>query len=226
MIENVIVGNLSANCWIVPLNENADETKLSPCIVIDPGADASLIIARLETLCMYPRYILLTHGHFDHTGAVAELMDYFHQYEPELAIHPEDAAFINPETQEELFNSFSFFERRYASVIWQPLPVLPSILLNDNDEIGPFKVIHTPGHSLGSVCFFYQAENVLFSGDTLFAGGIGRNDGPGGSPLAMRKSLKRLLLMDAEMKVFPGHGPATTIRKEFWRRNEHLEDTD
>ncbi len=217
MIEHITVGRLSVNCWIVPLNEkNTDDTTPRPCIVIDPGADASLIIARLETLRMYPQYILLTHGHFDHTGAVSELMDFFHRHKPEFAIHKDDADFVNPEKQQTFFEDLSAEQRRFAEVIWAPVPVLPSILLKADDEIGPFKVMHTPGHSLGSVCFLYQSEHILFSGDTLFAGGIGRSDGPGGSTAAIGKSLKRLLLMDETMQVFPGHGPTTTIGGEFW----------
>jgi glyoxylase-like metal-dependent hydrolase (beta-lactamase superfamily II) len=93
---------------------------------------------------------------------------------------------------------------------------IPSILLQEGDTIGPFRVIHTPGHSLGSVCFFDEAKQQLFSGDTLFDGGIGRSDGPGGSTELIGKSLKKLLLMDKNIEVFPGHGSTTTIGGEFY----------
>jgi glyoxylase-like metal-dependent hydrolase (beta-lactamase superfamily II) len=219
MIEHVIVGNLSVNCWIIPIGENSDQPQTNPCILIDPGDDAHLIIARLETLRLHPQYILLTHGHFDHTGAVADLMEHFHQYKPELAIHKDDADFVNPDKQHTLFANLSPAQQRFGAMIWAPMP-RPTILLKDDDTIGPFKVMHTPGHSLGSVCFFDQARNQLFSGDTLFAGGIGRSDGPGGSTMLIGKSLKKLLLMDANIEVFPGHGPATTIGQEFWQRGE------
>jgi glyoxylase-like metal-dependent hydrolase (beta-lactamase superfamily II) len=222
MIEHVTVGDLAVNCWIVPLDKNADEHRSSPCIVIDPGADASLIIARLETLRWYPQTILLTHGHFDHTGAAAELMDHFTGYKqgfplwkPELAIHEDDADFVNPDKRQRLFEDLSPAQQRFAALIWTPMPN-PTLLLKAGDEIGPFKVIHTPGHSLGSVCFFDQAKNRLFSGDTLFAGGIGRSDGPGGSTELIGKSLKKLLLMDKNIEVFPGHGETTTIGGEFY----------
>lgn len=222
MVESIIVGQLSVNCWIIPLEETNAQNNPQPCAVIDPGADVSLIIARLETLCLYPRYILLTHGHFDHTGAVAELMD-FYQDKPELAppilaLHPADAELVNPETRHHLFDTLTAAQKRFAEIIWAPIP-LPALLLKEGESIGPFKVMHTPGHSAGSVCFFDQDRNYLFSGDTLFAGGIGRSDGPGGSPEAIGKSLKRLLLMDVNIEVFPGHGPATTIGKEFWMKN-------
>ncbi|MDR2900162.1 MAG: MBL fold metallo-hydrolase [Treponema sp.] len=224
MTEHVIVGKLEVNCWIIPLDKNPiDKNQLSPCILIDPGADAANIISRLETLRLYPQTILLTHGHFDHTGAVAELMDFFREQMPELAapvlaIHKDDAVFVNPETQHMLFDTLSTPQRRFAQIIWAAMP-LPTRLLKDGDEIGPFKVIHTPGHSLGSVCFFDQVKNQLFSGDTLFAGGIGRSDGPGGSTEAIGKSLKKLLLMDKNIEVFPGHGPTTTIENEFWMKD-------
>jgi glyoxylase-like metal-dependent hydrolase (beta-lactamase superfamily II) len=228
MIENVIVGKLAVNCWIIPLNEkNADESTLAPAIVIDPGDDASLIITRLAELRLFPRYILLTHGHFDHTGAVAELMEHFSGQNsklapPILAIHEDDAPFVHPETRQAYFEAhLTPAHVRYAAIIWTPMPI-PSILLKDGDEIGPFRVIHTPGHSLGSVCFFDEARNQLFSGDTLFAGGIGRSDGPGGSTKLIGKSLKKLLLMDKKIEVFPGHGPATTIGAEFWESDLQL----
>jgi glyoxylase-like metal-dependent hydrolase (beta-lactamase superfamily II) len=222
MIENIIVGKLAVNCWIIPLNEKtADETQSAPCIVIDPGDDASLIIAQLEASRLFPRYILLTHGHFDHTGAVADLMEHFSEYTPELAIHEDDAAFVNPETRQAYFQAnLSAAHARYAEVIWLPIPI-PTRLLKEGDEIGPFSVIHTPGHSLGSVCFFDKAKKQLFSGDTLFAGGIGRSDGPGGSTELIGKSLKKLLLMDKNIEVFPGHGPATTIGREFWLKDDY-----
>lgn len=224
MIEHVITGKLAVNCWIIPLNKNTGKNQTSPCIVIDPGEDASLIIARLEDLRLYPRYILLTHGHFDHTGAVSNLMDFFHRYEPELAppilaLHHDDAVFVNPETRYSLFDTLSPQQRRFAEIIWAPIPV-PDMLLHDGDSIGPFKVIHTPGHSSGSVCFFNEDEQQLFSGDTLFAGGIGRSDGPGGSGESIRKSLEKLLAMDADIQVFPGHGPTTTIGGEAWMKDQ------
>jgi glyoxylase-like metal-dependent hydrolase (beta-lactamase superfamily II) len=203
MIENVVVGRLAVNCWIIPLNDEHAQDGLQPCIVIDPGADALHIIARLEELRLYPRYILLTHGHFDHTGAVAALLETFHQYEPKLAIHEKDMIRIKTVTP----NTF-------AAKLWTPIPN-PSFFLNEGDAIGPFKVLCTPGHTFGSVCFYDESKNLLFSGDTLFANGYGRTDGPGGSFPAMQESLKRLSLLKAETQVFPGHGETTTIAGEF-----------
>ncbi len=215
MAERVIVGDLSVNCWIIPLDEKSSKKNLFPCIIIDPGADASLIIARLETLNLYPRHILLTHSHFDHIGAVPDLMDFFGEFSPELAVHHEDAHRLGPDAMPAHLADFSsVWGNSYVKSLWKIMPA-PTRLLKEADEIGPLRVLHTPGHTPGSVCFYNQAEARLFSGDTLFAGGIGRTDLPGGDWSAMEKSLTRLSLIEGNTRVFPGHGPDTTIGTEF-----------
>jgi glyoxylase-like metal-dependent hydrolase (beta-lactamase superfamily II) len=97
--------------------------------------------------------------------------------------------------------------------LWKPLPPAGRLLAG-GDTIGPFTVIHTPGHTPGSVCFYDDEAGVLFSGDTLFRGGYGRTDLPGGSWSKLEQSLKLLLAMDGDITVCPGHGPATTIGTE------------
>jgi glyoxylase-like metal-dependent hydrolase (beta-lactamase superfamily II) len=101
----------------------------------------------------------------------------------------------------------------YVDDLWEPLPP-PNRLLSEGDIIGPFKVIHLPGHSPGSAGFYNETAQALFSGDTLFNGGIGRTDLPGGDWNTLAASLKRLFTMDKNIKVYPGHGPATTLGDE------------
>jgi glyoxylase-like metal-dependent hydrolase (beta-lactamase superfamily II) len=173
-------------------------------------------------LKLCPRYILLTHGHFDHVAALPELLSalagdpaFASRPSPEIAIHREDAAYIGPGAYEthRLSLAAATGSSEYIDRIWQPIPA-PTRLLEEGDRAGPFTVLHTPGHTPGSVCFFMEREKLLFSGDTLFQGGEGRTDLPGGDFQAIVKSLRRLLALDSGIAVFPGHEAATTIGEE------------
>ena len=187
---------------------------IDPCAVIDPGDEASFIIDHLQKLNLFPKYILLTHGHFDHLGALPLLVNAF---APVIAIHRDDSLYLGPKAiiahKADLMAVMGgdFFGTNFRS-----LPE-PGILLSDGDEIGPFKVIHLPGHTAGSVAFYDEKAAILFSGDTLFYGNCGRTDLPGGDSRKLKNSLKRLLSMDGSIKVLPGHGPVTSIGQEAER---------
>jgi glyoxylase-like metal-dependent hydrolase (beta-lactamase superfamily II) len=228
MVEEVIVGALATNCWIYPLeNDAADaspdtESRKKPCAVIDPGADAEAIISRLESLGLYPKYILLTHGHFDHIGAVGPLAAHYPD-KPRIAIHRGDASRIGQNAyraHKAGFDSIGLSTEELAVPLGIDMKTLRSsvpeadILLEDGDRVGPFTVIHLPGHSPGSVGFYNEEDAVLFSGDVLFKGDIGRTDLPGGDWDQMKNSLKRLFTLDPKTRVYPGHGPATTLAEE------------
>lgn len=149
--------------------------------------------------------IVLTHAHWDHLVAAARLRELtgarvaVHSQDAPLAAHPVTLGMRLP---------------------FEIPPVTADRLLGDEDqvEIGRlrFQVIHTPGHSLGSICLHEPAEKVVFTGDTLFDGACGRMDFPGGSETEMRKSLRMLGALPPETKVCPGHGPATTIGAQGW----------
>ena len=147
------------------------------------------------------KLIVTTHGHWDHIGENAAVAD--HTGAP-IAVHPLDAyRLTNPQP------------------LWAPFeipPCVPAVELAEGGEIrfGEIRltVIHTPGHTEGSVCLWSAEDGVLFSGDTLFAGGWGRVDLPGASPEAMVGSLARLATFDDPLRVLPGHGPETTIGRE------------
>jgi glyoxylase-like metal-dependent hydrolase (beta-lactamase superfamily II) len=214
--EPLVLGAIATNCWIVPLDDSSSNGgALRPCAVIDPGDQANVIIARMERLHLYPRLILLTHGHFDHVAALPDLREAFSVHDPIIAIHREDAACLGPEAKAVHQASFTAAagNSAYVDNLWKPLPA-PTRLLNDGDVIGPFTVIHTPGHTPGSLCLWLENEKTLFSGDTLFRDGMGRTDLPGGDWPALQKSLTRLLSLDGDTAVYPGHGSATTIKRE------------
>jgi len=195
--QQVVVGPLETNCYIYYCEETLE------CAVIDPGAEAEKIFPIITSFQLRPVIILNTHGHVDHTGANVEIKERYHI---PIALHSADL----PLLEESLQLEFGLM------VGASPTP-RPDQLLADGDEIPVgrqvLKVIHTPGHSPGSVCF--HTGNILFTGDTLFCGGVGRTDLPGGSWKQLSQSLKnRIITLPDETIVLPGHGPRTTIGEE------------
>ncbi|MDR2258633.1 MAG: MBL fold metallo-hydrolase, partial [Treponema sp.] len=138
-ITHITVGEIETNCWIYPLNS-------TECAVIDPGAEADKIIARLKTLKLYPAYILLTHGHFDHIAALPRLAAaYAAPPAPVIAIHREDAEYLGPAAYPVHCRSFTAAAGNagYIDALWEDMPS-PAVLLSEGDAIGPFRVLHLP----------------------------------------------------------------------------------
>lgn len=186
------VGALATNCYIVVSQKGNG-------FIIDPGDDAKEIKAFLSKQHIAAKFIVNTHGHIDHIKADADLglPVYAHEAEREMISEPEKNVMTS------FFGSFK--------------PVIPMRLLKDGDTIEldemVFKVIHTPGHTMGSICLF--GDRVLFSGDTLFKDGVGRTDIPGSSYESLQGSLKKLALLPEVVKVYPGHGAQTTVGREL-----------
>jgi glyoxylase-like metal-dependent hydrolase (beta-lactamase superfamily II) len=196
IIHTLTVGPMQANCYLLECEETHS------AIVIDPGDDAEEILDVLEKRKLNLGFIINTHGHIDHISANADLKK---KTSAKLYIHRLDADMIvNPHK-----NLSSFIGRDISS------PSADKILEDgDNLEVGTIilKVIHTPGHSPGSICLL--ADESVFTGDLLFAGSIGRYDFPGSSYNQIMESLNKIMELDDNLVVYPGHGPATTIGEE------------
>jgi len=220
-IYHLTVGAIATNCWIYPL-----EGKPGRCAVIDPGEEADRIIAFLDQEKLVPAYILLTHGHFDHIAAVPALAAEYRKRTGasseddsiEIAIHAEDAHYLGPSSFPVHTNSMRIAagSTEYLDALWEDMPPADRTLA-EGSSIGPFTVLHLPGHSCGSIGLWDKDAGILFSGDTLFCGDYGRTDLPGGSEEQLFASLRRLFAMDGGIQVCPGHGPATTLAAEAAR---------
>ncbi len=195
-IIKLTVGEMEENCYIIT---GPGDT----AIVIDPGAAAELIAGELDGRKLSLRKILLTHGHFDHIGAAQWLRE--HYYAP---------VYVGGEDEEMLS------DRKKSGADMLPYapfhPVEADARLKDGDVICEgsmkIKVISTPGHSKGSVC--YMVEDCIFTGDTLFKGSVGRTDLYGGDPKTLAESLKKLTDLQEEYRLFCGHGEDTTLSEE------------
>jgi len=202
----LVLGPIEANCWITESDDIVS--------VIDPGDEAGTIISILKEKSLTPKYILLTHGHFDHIAAVPSLAAAFNP-RPQIAIHRLDSHFLGPDAYKTqcLSAKAALGDISFIDKSWQNMPSA-DILLDDGSQIGPFTVLHLPGHTPGSAAFWNKDSNLLFTGDTLFRNGYGRTDLPGGSKEQLFKSLERLFEMDPDTAVYPGHDETTTIGQE------------
>ncbi|MFO7557715.1 MAG: MBL fold metallo-hydrolase [Desulfobacterales bacterium] len=197
IIKELAVGPIMANCFIV----GCEDTRKA--VVIDPGDDADRILLSLAESKLTVKYLINTHGHFDHVGANRKMKE---ATGAELMIHPLDAPMLGILTS--AASSFGL------SVENSP-DADKEIVDGDIISFGKvaLKVIHTPGHSPGGVSLY--AEGHVFVGDTLFAGSIGRTDFPGGDYNTLISSIqKRLFPLGDDTRVYCGHGPQTTIGQE------------
>lgn len=189
LIKSFTLGHVQTNCYIV-----TDEQTLE-CAVIDPGAEANTVMHYLEDNKLICRYILLTHGHFDHTGAVEELMK---------------------QTGATVCMSRKDVRKAITEMGFKYAPPKGTLFFKEGDtfNVGAlvFEVIETPGHSEGSVTF--RCGSALFTGDTLFKDSCGRTDFPGCNAKDMMRSLKKLYELSGDYEVYPGHMEDTTLERE------------
>ncbi|MCL4519125.1 MAG: MBL fold metallo-hydrolase [Thaumarchaeota archaeon] len=207
-VEALVVPPLGNNVYVV-YEDGSDS-----CLIIDVAQGSDAILRRLKELEVRPKTIVNTHGHTDHTAEDEELRK---ATGAKLAIHELDAYRLA--TEDEASRELRIEKR----------PIEADIQLVDGQVLSvgsgvELQVLHTPGHTEGSICLFDQRRNQLFSGDTLFAGGYGRTDGSGADPSALVSSLKRLMGLPHETDVYPGHGSFTTIGDETWLREMVGED--
>lgn len=194
IVKTYPLGELQTNCYL------AIDEKTNKAAIIDPGAEANYLIKEIKNLGIEIEVILLTHCHFDHNGAVEELKK---EYDVDVYLNKAEEEYM------EMDNSGIFGK-------------LPNIykFINEGDEIKVgelgLKAIFTPGHTKGGTCFL--VEDKVFTGDTLFQGSIGRTDFLGGSYNELIESIQsKLMILDDNIEVYPGHGPKSTIIYERTR---------
>ncbi|MGL5433856.1 MAG: MBL fold metallo-hydrolase [Lachnospiraceae bacterium] len=198
-IKTCVLGQVGTNCYLV-YDEQTKEA-----VVIDPADNCGYIMEQCKKLGITPRFILLTHGHFDHILAAEELAK---MYSCKIyAGKDENDLLLDPAAN--LTGSWGM----------PPLSLKADVLVGDREELQmlglKWEVLFTPGHTAGSVCYYLEQEGVLFSGDTLFAESLGRTDLPTGDGSVIIKSiLERLLVLPDDTMVYPGHGDPTVIGHE------------
>ena len=196
-IEKFVTGIISTNCYLA-INEETKQT-----VVIDPAACPSYRMGHIKSEALQVEAILLTHGHFDHIMGVKTVQDmtgakiYMHELEKDFA------------TDSRLNLSTVIAERQCD-------PFVPDVLYHDGDKIPvgnlTFRVLHTPGHTIGSSCLI--VKDTIFSGDTIFKGSIGRTDFPTSDPAKMLESVQKVAELEGNYAVFPAHGDSTTLDYE------------
>ena len=200
IFDTIPVGQIDTNCYLI-----GDE-KEKVCAVADPGGSPERVLSMIEKSGLEPKMILLTHGHWDHVGAIPALLEKW----PDLPVyaHEKELCPADEPNPHYFFPHAGKNQRTYGE--------------GDTLSLGglTLRVLHTPGHSGGSVVIL--AEDVMLSGDTLFAGTCGRYDLSGGDGEMMLRSLKRLAELEGDYKVCPGHGALTTLERER-RTNPYMQ---
>jgi glyoxylase-like metal-dependent hydrolase (beta-lactamase superfamily II) len=200
-IDYLILGGYQTNCYVLRKDESAKE-----CLIIDPGLEAEELIEFLDEQKLNPVAVVLTHGHIDHIAGLTVLRSRF----PEIKvyIHNLDAEMlIEPNINLSAMSGSAFVTKA------------EDVSLKERDEIDlagvKLLVLHTPGHTPGGISLYSKEDGVVFVGDTLFADSIGRTDFPASSMSQLLNSVReKLFTLPEETKVYPGHGPATTIAAE------------
>ncbi|MDI6450797.1 MBL fold metallo-hydrolase [Anaerobaca lacustris] len=200
-IDRLILGDFETNCYVVRADESARD-----CVVIDTGLDSREMMAFLAEHRLTPAAVILTHGHVDHIAGLAALRSAFPQVR--VYIHKLDGPMLTDSRSNLSRMAMMPFTTAAADV-----------LLADGDTIDEagivLKVLHTPGHTPGGICLYAESEGVVFAGDTLFAGGIGRTDFPGGDTEQLLDSIRaKLFVLPDPTAVHPGHAMRTTIGRE------------
>lgn len=198
-VDTIVVGSFEVNCYLV-VDESSNEV-----VIIDPGDEAAAIARHIDKVGTKPIAILLTHGHVDHIGGVTELRKRF------------GIPLVAGENEREYLSDPSV---NLSDQVGLSISVEPAERLVKDEEIVTvgsfaFRVLNTPGHTSGGVCYLEESHGWLFCGDTIFQGSIGRTDFPGSSFNDLMKSIQsKILTLPDQIVCFPGHGPTTTVGAE------------
>ena len=195
------------NCYVVAPERGG------PCVIVDAPDDLEGITSLLAANDLYPQALLVTHAHIDHAGGAGAVVD---EYSISAYLHPDDD-WLAADPMSQLKSLFGGQLPAWLDGGFAPPQEWVALEGGQHIELAgiEFDVLHTPGHTPGHCCFHLPGEGILFSGDQLFAGSIGRTDLPGGDYGALMRSMQqRVLTLDDETRVLPGHGPATTISRE------------
>ena len=196
IIRSLSVGPLESNCFVV------GDKGSKKAMVVDPGDEPDRIMDIVKSEGLLVGYIVCTHAHFDHVGAVPDIKK---ETGAKVVIHRDEIEIYRGAVDMAAFWGYNL----------EPLPE-PDLFVDDDDEIKvgdlTFQVLHTPGHSPGGICLF--GEGIVITGDTLFAGSVGRTDFHGGDMNKLRRSFERLMSLPPETRVLAGHGPVSTIETE------------
>ncbi|MDO5408549.1 MAG: MBL fold metallo-hydrolase [Eubacteriales bacterium] len=198
-IKTCVLGAVSTNCYLI-YNEETGEA-----VIVDPADNGAYILNKCRELGITPEAVLLTHGHFDHILAVEDIRRAFRC---KVYVGRDEEKLLQ-DPQQNLSVSMGSGQ----------MSLKADVTVRDGDVLNligfDWKVIETPGHTVGSVCYYVESEDVLISGDTLFADSLGRTDLPTGSAAAIVRSIQeKLLVLPEDTMVYPGHGDPTTIRHE------------
>ncbi len=200
-IDHLVLGAYETNCYILRQNETAKD-----CLIIDTGLESEQLMDFLRDRKLLPAAVILTHGHADHITGIGLLR----------ASYPEIKVYIHKLDSDMLTEA----ERNLSALAGGHFTTDPADVFVDEPETITeaglkLEILHTPGHTPGGICLYARDENILFSGDTLFADSVGRTDFPGGSMSQLIRGIKKkLCVLPEETVVYPGHGPGTTIERE------------
>ena len=198
-IERLMVGPLQSNCYIV-WDENSLEA-----MVVDPGAEPLKIMRKIKERGLKVSHVVCTHGHFDHIGALSVIKA---ETGAKIAVGGEDVPLYMHARDQAAAWGFSVEQ-----------PPAPDLLLKEGQDltIGGliFKILETPGHSPGGICLYNLQQAILFTGDTVFAGSVGRTDFLGGDSEKLKESFARIISLPPDVRVLPGHGDESTIGEEI-----------
>lgn len=197
-VETLVLGMMAVNCYLVMHKET------KKMVIIDPGAQPERVTEKIEKMGAQPVAILLTHGHFDHIGAVETLREHF------------GIPVCGLDKEREIFEDA---QKNLSAMFGDSMTVTADRMFYDGERVSlgsmEIRVLHTPGHTVGGACYYMPEEDVLFSGDTLFCASVGRTDFPTGSMSALRTSIHtKLFVLPEATVVYPGHNEATDISYE------------